>query len=636
MGLAYSAALGAGAAVAPPFPRRGGGGGLHGGPSGPPREEALLLAAPRRGDADAAQPSLLARALKAAVAHDGRLRLRADAGAAAAADAEARAQVGPAACEGLREVRFGAGGVRGDARNAGLVVARHARTLRSLAFVGCLDLGDGELLRLGACGNLVSLTLDGCVQITDDGIRGIGELGARLRRLSLKGCKQLVRVGAVVGRLARLETLSLECCVGLEDEELAVVLQQCTALRVLCVAHCFRVTSRAFLAAWTPACGTRGCGSTLVFGVHGNRVGQVRATSLCCEDERRILRDSLCRFVKLDLRCTQVDDALWPVLADMVRLRCLLLGGTNISDAKGEAGISILSRLGDLRQLGVERTVVGDGVLAAAEMLPNLETLDLAYAPISDMGIARYVSKMRELRWLSLEETAVTDYALERLAGLTELRHLDLGDTTISSFGLRALAPLAKLKSINLSFTDVRCCKGLSPLVSLESVCLSGEQRLEGEGLRVGDEALTALSALPRLRELELYSTRITDAGLAEFCNTPAASGLVLLDVCCCGGIGDVAAREGISRLRQLEELNLSQTAVSDRGIVAVLSALPRLVALNVSYTDITQTAIDAAHVHATLQRVAVQGCVIKTPLQPRTSVTPSDALAPVLRLVGT
>jgi hypothetical protein len=162
----------------------------------------------------------------------------------------------------------------------------------------------------------------------------------------------------------------------------------------------------------------------------------------------------------------------------------------------------------------------------------------------------------------------------------------------------------------------------------LRALSLDGEQRVD-------DAGLAAVAALPELRELELYSARISNAALLDFCRRPGVQRLRLLDLCCCVGVGDLGVARGVVLLRALEELNLSQTAVTDVSVVAVLQALPRLASLNVSHTDITQAAVNAARAHGALKRLAVHGCLLDTLPQPRTSVTPAAAVAPVLRLVG-
>lgn len=589
---------------------------------------------------------------------------------------------------GLTCIRFAADSLPHSVHTAE-ALPRFASTLTSLAFVTCLELSDPQLMYVSSLRRLRSLTLDGCVNITDEGLEALRGLSCTLKRLSLHGCKQLCRIGILSG-LTSLEALSLEQCVQIEDEELAKALAGLTSLKVLGVAHCFRITSDAFLNGWLPgqqqtskrlSCsrcrGKRRVAHTGVGlmrssasycsseqpdrALRGNspsvssNMPSLSNTSICaaaasvtsctsansasltdchCDCTAAAARNALQRFLSLDVRCTQVDNKFWSVLGCMTSLRMLLLGGTSITDtvekSQGRHGSDVLTQLTELRQLGLDRTVISDVTLQAIHKLPHLETLNLAYSQVTDIAMARYLSKMSSLLWLNVEETSITDYSLERLTGLVELRHLDLGDTAVSSFGVSALSFLTQLRSLNLSFTDIsdKSLKALQSLHCLEVLSLDGEQR-------ISDEGLAFLGSLDKLRELELYSARITDAGLLDFCHTSAAASLVSLDISCCINIFDISLKHGIVRMKCLEDLNLSQTSVTDDGVIAVIESLSELKTLNVSHTDVTDATVVAAREHGTLRRVSVHGCRLKAPPQPFASVAPAAAHTAELRLVA-
>jgi Leucine-rich repeat (LRR) protein len=290
---------------------------------------------------------------------------------------------------------------------------------------------------------------------------------------------------------------------------------------------------------------------------------------------------------------------------------------------------SVLSRLTDLRQLGVERTVVGDGILIAIASLPSLETLNLAYTKVTDIALARAVRNMTQLRWLSLEETAVTDFSLERIAaGASKLRHLDLSDTAVTALGISALHFLPDLRSLNIGFCPQVNGKGLNlgSLHALEALTLDGEQK-------IGDEGLADIASLRNLRELDLYSALITDDGLTELAHSPVADTLVSLDLSSCVSITDASVKH-LARMRNLHTLNLSQTGIADIGACALLSSLPHLSHLNLNHTDVTDATLSAARAHPTLRRLSIQGChLIANPPEPITSVAPAAAHARVLRI---
>lgn len=70
-------------------------------------------------------------------------------------------------------------------------------------------------------------------------------------------------------------------------------------------------------------------------------------------------------------------------------------------------------------------------------------------------------------------------------------------------------------------------------------------------------------------------------------------------------------------------------------GVVAAPVAKRRLAPLKVSHTDISQVAVDPAREHKVLCRLVVHKFLLDTPPQPRTKITPTAAVTPVLHLVG-
>jgi hypothetical protein len=597
---------------------------------------------------------------------------------------------------GLRALRFATDAAPFSAAAADSM-RQFTDTLVQLEFVACLEMADDHLVHVAAMQRLRSLTLDCCVHLSDAALDTIAALGPRLRRLSLKGCKQLARV-STLKTLVNLEALSLEQCVLVNDAQLAAALAPMNRLRLLNVAHCFRITADAFFQAWLT------CENAQIPTFSRSYLASRTNGEQSCLIPKPGLHSMLRGFLSLDLRFTLVDGDIWLLLAHMPALRMLLLAGTAITDNtygvdqdneahveevqedhanaqeghqghgtigtineintsnnaiivgagdglldgandagvryegaeahaisvhRGACGPEVLSSMHNLRQLDVGKTVIGDHLLKAIHTLPRLETLGLAYTHITDMAIARYVAKMRSLSWLSLEQTAVTDFALERLSGLVNLFHLDLSDTLVSSFGATVLSCLSNIRSLTLSFTKVSDLT----MRSLES--LQGLQVLSLENIALGDGGLGSLGQLPQLKELELYAAKITDTGLLKFCCLPAARSLLVLDLGSCVLVGDVSLKHGVTRMRQLEQLNLSYTCVTDVGAVALLAALPKLTLLNLSHTDVTDRCMSCALAHPALRRLHMHGCNLKNPPSPAHSVPPSAVRIPALELIA-
>jgi hypothetical protein len=138
-------------------------------------------------------------------------------------------------------------------------------------------------------------------------------------------------------------------------------------------------------------------------------------------DYRLIFRVQRVSFYGTGRRHSHVtDDTLMPLLADLSDVHSISLGDTNITNR----GLHSLSRLRNLRTLSLRETKLQD------------ESLE-ALAPL-------------RLQWLSLKRTWIGDIAIASLKGMTSLEHLSLERTRVSDRGLVHLEGLHNLKSLNL------------------------------------------------------------------------------------------------------------------------------------------------------------------------------------------
>jgi hypothetical protein len=102
-------------------------------------------------------------------------------------------------------------------------------------------------------------------------------------------------------------------------------------------------------------------------------------------------------------------------------------------------------------------------------------------------------------------------------------------------------------------------------------------------GKDVGDEHLGPLLELGTVTHLELWYSRVTDAGLARLSALPRLNSLVLKG----GSIGD-GGLVYLGDLRRLEHLELDNMHVSDTGLIH-LGSLSRLKLLTLLRTHVTQ-----------------------------------------------
>lgn len=173
----------------------------------------------------------------------------------------------------------------------------------------------------------------------------------------------------------------------------------------------------------------------------------------------------------------------------------------------------------------------------------------------SDESLFR-LSELRNVHFLELSNSPITDSGLAHLRPLNRLVALDLSGTRASSVGLQHLAGTATLKVLSLSNTPLDD----SALVHLRG--LTNLSTLELCGTAIDGTGFARLNHLP-LTDLDLGGTRVTDDGLAA-----------------------------ISRCASLRCLGLGGTLVSDAGLVH-LQALPELETLDLSGCQEGLSAID-------------------------------------------
>lgn len=112
-------------------------------------------------------------------------------------------------------------------------------------------------------------------------------------------------------------------------------------------------------------------------------------------------------------------------------------------------------------------------------------TAAVAGAALGDAELAKLAAAGKDLVWLDLSRTGISDAGLKVLGKMPNLQYLDLRETAVGDAGLEALAPLRNLQTLGLY------------------------------GTAVTDSGLPALQRLPGLRRLYLGGTKVTPTGLA-------------------------------------------------------------------------------------------------------------------------
>lgn len=198
------------------------------------------------------------------------------------------------------------------------------------------------------------------------------------------------------------------------------------------------------------------------------------------------------------------------------------------------------------------------------------------------------------IRQLRLDHTETADADLAEIAAKNpELRELTLGSTKIGDLD-ESLTKLGKLKKIRVSNSAIsaKALEILAKMESLEDIDLS----------QSAVDDIGRLARLPKLKRLNLYSTKVKDVSLDSLKNFRSAETLVWLNLDRCS-VTDAAISK-LEPLKNLEWLHLGRTALTDVG----LEGLARLTSLK--EVSITNTQVTSAGVENL--RSALPNCVIK------------------------
>src|SRR5262245_44627502 len=110
-----------------------------------------------------------------------------------------------------------------------------------------------------------------------------------------------------------------------------------------------------------------------------------------------------------------------------------------------------LSHLRALREVRANRATFADTRLKGLSMIHDLEVLNLSNSNVGDEGM-QAISECKRLRMLWLYGTQVSDAGIVRLSTLRHLETICLGDTKINGKSLRGLTALPRLKELDISY----------------------------------------------------------------------------------------------------------------------------------------------------------------------------------------
>uniref|UniRef100_A0A7S1TN79 Disease resistance R13L4/SHOC-2-like LRR domain-containing protein n=1 Tax=Erythrolobus australicus TaxID=1077150 RepID=A0A7S1TN79_9RHOD len=294
---------------------------------------------------------------------------------------------------------------------------------------------------------------------------------------------------------------------------------------------------------------------------------------------------------RLDLRGSLfVTDAALPFLACAKGLRYLDLSGCVKLSSAGCRYLACLKRLQVLKLSALPR--LDEFAAVAISKLTDLRVLHLDQCPLLDDDAVRHFAHLQECSELVLAYCfQITDDALaSAVSAMPNLTVLDVASTRAGSAmlgALRASKALSRLVVLRLSgCIGIDDQDGASWAAELASI-----RELDVARTATGDALVKRLRGLQSLQALDLSYTNVSDRPLVDTLAT--LSNLRRLRLESCRLISDFALEAGVSLLRTLRDLDLSDTAVSSYG-VSDLKALKQLRTLNLARTHIADHALDS------------------------------------------
>lgn len=208
--------------------------------------------------------------------------------------------------------------------------------------------------------------------------------------------------------------------------------------------------------------------------------------------------------------------------------------------------------------------------------------IDYRGSEVTDDQLAA-ITALPQLRSLLLGGTKVTDAGLKTIGKVATLENLDLRDCAVGNVGLSHLTNLKKLKALRLSGKSGVCTvddDGMSDVAKLPSLKV-----LAVDFLWMSEDGLQKLVPLQGLEELYMAETTIDNSAISLLENFPKLKKLRIAK----NQIDDLS---GLSKVRSLEDLDLSECAMLDDAAMTPLKDLTKLKKLNLWRVNISDAGI--------------------------------------------
>ncbi|KAF5464120.1 hypothetical protein F2P56_014226 [Juglans regia] len=275
-------------------------------------------------------------------------------------------------------------------------------------------------------------------------------------------------------------------------------------------------------------------------------------------------------------------------LVTLRNLNALDISSNGYNGSLPNQGFERLAVLRNLETLILDRNLFGYSIIPSLSNLTSLMTLSLSGNSFwADGGVNveggtfERLSVLRNLKTLNLDGNGFNDSIIPSLSGLTSLTSLSLAFNRIQGGGeggtFERLSVLRNLKTLNLDdngFND-SIIPSLSGLTSLTSLSLTGNY------LRGGGEGWKMLSRLENLEILDLCKNLLNDTSFLQ--SIVAVKSLKTLNLKYNQLTGSFSTKE-VANLTNLEVLILQGNHFGGRLAIQEFCALKKLKVLDLSH----------------------------------------------------
>ncbi len=264
------------------------------------------------------------------------------------------------------------------------------------------------LVHLEKFKQLEHISLNRCSKINNQGLASLGKQKG-LQHIALEGCEDITKEGLVhIGELENLRYLSLNKCPNILGDDLKL-LEKHTNLRYILFGHNINDESLKSLAKHT----------------HLRHIALDECFPVT--DEGVIALEPLQHLEHFSLGSANITGVGLASIAKHKKLKSLTL---NCCSNILNTDTNVLGELAQLESLKLYAfSNVSDDGLAFLVKLKKLLSLNLDYAPkITDKSLINYVSKIRQIRHLSLQGCQITDQGVASLISLKCLKTLSLNN----------------------------------------------------------------------------------------------------------------------------------------------------------------------------------------------------------------